>query len=67
MVLTQNPTLHELLEGEPDLVNKIETEGIYQNGGWRVVRHGTVNYQGGRATHNCLAVRLSASNMRQEP
>ncbi len=58
VALTQNPTLLELLESDPDLISKIETEGMYQNGGWRLVRHGTVAYQGGRATHDCIAVKL---------
>lgn len=61
VVLTQNPTLMEVLEAAPDLIGKIETEGMYQNGGWRLVRHGTATYQGGRATHDCIAVRLQAN------
>lgn len=65
VALTQNPTLLELLEAAPDLMGKIETEGVYQNGGWRLVRRGTVNFQGGRAMHDCIAVRLLPNTMRR--
>lgn len=64
VALTQNPSLMEVLEAAADLIGKIETEGMYQNGGWRLVRHGTVTYQGGRATHDCIAIRLP-TNMRK--
>jgi nitrogen PTS system EIIA component len=58
VALTQNPRLMEWLDSAKDLIGKIETEGAYQNGGWRVLRRGAVTYQGGRIVYDCLAIRL---------
>lgn len=58
VMLTQNPDLLEWLGSADDLVSRIETEGSYQNGGWRVLRRGVVNYQGGLVAFECIAVKL---------
>ncbi len=57
VVLAQNPNLVEWLDSVNDLIGRIENEGIYQNGGWRVVRRGAVTYQGGRIAYDCLAIK----------
>jgi len=64
VVLTQNPSLLEWLDSASDLIEKIETEGSYQTSGWRVLRGGAVNYQGGRVTYDCIAVKLNPGNLR---
>jgi PTS system nitrogen regulatory IIA component len=56
--LTQNPDLLESLGSANNLVSRIETEGFYQNGGWRVLRRGAVTYQGGRIAFDCIAIKL---------
>lgn len=58
VALTQNPSLMEWLDAARDLVGKIENEGSYQNGDWRVLRRGVVTYQGGRVSYDCIAVKL---------
>jgi len=58
VILAQNPDLVEWLDSASDLINKIETEGIYQGGGWRVLRRATFTYQRGRVTYDCIAVKL---------
>ncbi|GAK56817.1 PTS system, IIA component [Candidatus Vecturithrix granuli] len=58
VVLTQNHALFEWLDSVKDLIGRIETEGVYQNGGWRVVRRGAVNYQGSRIVYDCVAFKL---------
>jgi len=58
VVLTQNPDLLESLGSANNLVSRIETEGFYQNGGWRVLRRGAVTYQGGRIAFDCIAIKL---------
>ncbi|MEJ5359760.1 MAG: PTS sugar transporter subunit IIA [Desulfobacterales bacterium] len=65
-VLTQNPALLEWLDSTNDLVGKIDTYGSYQNGGWRILRRGTVTYQGGWVTYDCLAVGLRPNNSGQQ-
>ena len=59
VVLTQNPSLMKWLDSADGLTEKIDVEGSYQNGGWRVLRRGTVNYQGDRVSYDCIAVKLN--------
>ncbi|MCX8159693.1 MAG: PTS sugar transporter subunit IIA [Candidatus Saccharicenans sp.] len=59
VVLVQNPVLAEYLEGATDLVDRLEKEGFYQNGGWRVMRRSTSVYQRGRVVYDCLALKIS--------
>lgn len=61
VVLAQNPILVEQLDSANDLIGKIESDGLYQNGGWRVLRRSTVTYQGGRVAYDCLAIRMIAN------
>ena len=58
IALAQNAELAQWLDSLNDLVEKMETEGVYQNGGWRVLRRSVVTYQGGRVTYDCLAIRM---------
>lgn len=62
LVLSQNPILVEQLEAAPDLVEKLETEAVYQNGGWRVLRRSAVVYQRGRVVYDCLAIKIIAGS-----
>ena len=58
LVLTQSAGLNEILEGPPGLVDRLESEGAFNNAGWRVVKRGAVAYQGGHVVYDCLAIRL---------
>jgi len=58
VVLTQRPGLGEMLDGATGLVEKLESDGAYQDGGWRVVKRGILTYQGGRVLYDCLAIRV---------
>jgi PTS system nitrogen regulatory IIA component len=64
IALTQNPSLMDWLDSASDLIGKLENEGSYQNGGWRVLRRGSVTYQGRRVTYDCIAVKLNPTNLR---
>jgi mannitol/fructose-specific phosphotransferase system IIA component (Ntr-type) len=66
IVLTQNADLAKWLDSANDLIEKIETDGVYQNGGWRVLRRIAVSYQGGRIAYDCLAIRM-ISNYSMQP
>ncbi len=59
IVLTQNPSLAQILDTAPGLVEKMEAEGAFQKGGWRVVKRGKTVYQHGRAAYDCLAIRVA--------
>ncbi len=58
IALAQNPSLVKLLDSASGLIEKFETEGAYQDGGWRLLRRGSVAYQGGRVVYDCLAIRV---------
>jgi len=62
IVLAQNPSLAEKLDSASSLIERIETDGVYQNGGWRVLRRSAVTYQGGRVVYDCLAIKLLPKN-----
>ena len=62
IVLTQNAGLAECLDSAGDLIGKIETDGMYQNGGWRVLRRSAITYQGGKVAYDCLAIRMITTN-----
>ncbi len=66
IALTQNPSLREGLDAANDLIGKIESDGMFQGGGWRVLRRGAVTYQGGRVVYDCLAIR-PATNVSGDP
>jgi mannitol/fructose-specific phosphotransferase system IIA component (Ntr-type) len=58
IALAQNPGLVEILDSASGLIEKIDADGVYQNGGWRVLRRSSVTYQGGRVAYDCLAIRM---------
>ncbi len=65
VVLTQDATLAESLDSAAGLIDRIESDGVYQDGGWRILRRGTVAYQRGCIVYDCLAIRLVHSNSTQ--
>ena len=48
VVLAQNPGLVESLDSAPGLIEALASNGVYENGGWRVLSRGTVVYQADR-------------------
>jgi len=58
IVLTQNADLCHYLNSVKGLVSKIEAEGVFQNGGWRVLRRHSIPYQGGYTAYDCLAIKM---------
>jgi len=61
LVLSQLAALGEMVEPVPRLVERLESEGVLLVGGWRVVKRGSVSYQGGRVVYDCLAIRLAGA------
>ena len=59
IVLTQNAELADYLNAAIGLVGKIETVGVFQNGGWRVLRRHAVPYHGGLVAYDCLAIKMA--------
>lgn len=61
-VLTHNPELLRSLGSANDLIGKMESDGSYQNGRWRILQCASVTYQGGWVTYDCIAVKLVENN-----
>ena len=62
VVLAQDPQLVEYLDAAPRLVERLASEGVFQNGGWRILKRGETAYQGERVSYDCLAIRVASSN-----
>jgi mannitol/fructose-specific phosphotransferase system IIA component (Ntr-type) len=61
VVLAQDRHLVEYLDSAPGLVEKIEKGGLYQNGGWRILKRGETAYHGDRIVYECLAIKAAKS------
>jgi len=59
VVLAQNPGLVESLDSAPGLIDALMAHGVYENGGWRVLKRGTTVYQADRVVYDCLAIKVS--------
>ena len=59
VVLAQNPVLVESLDVAPGLMEAMTTTGVYESGGWRVVKRGTTVYQANRTVYECLAIQVA--------
>ena len=58
VVLTQSAILGQLLDGTAGIVERLDADGFFQDGGWRVFKRAAISYQGGRVVYDCLAIRL---------
>lgn len=59
IVLAQDRHLVEYLDSAPGLIEKIAEEGMFQNGGWRILKRGETTYQGNRVLYDCLAIKAA--------
>lgn len=59
IALAQNAALVENLESSQNIVERLESDGYFQNGGWRVIRRSISNFPGGKVTFDCLAIKLA--------
>ncbi len=57
VVLTQNRPLVEYLDTASGLIEKIASDGVFQNSGWRIIKRSEVLYQADRVVYDCLAIR----------
>ncbi len=60
VVLTQNGELVGSLENASGLVEALASNGVFQNGDWRIVKRGMVVYRSERVMYDCLAIKASA-------
>lgn len=64
VALTQNPHLLEWVDSSSGIIAAVEAVGFYQNGGWRIIKRGSTSYQGGRATYDCIAIKIGGTEPR---
>ncbi|MCX7856544.1 MAG: PTS sugar transporter subunit IIA [Deltaproteobacteria bacterium] len=64
ILLTHNPNLIEYLETSDEVVHRIETDGVFQIGPWKILRKTSTTYQGGIVTYECIGVRLKDNSVR---
>lgn len=57
LVLGQDRQLVDYLDAAPRLLERLAAEGLFQNGGWRILKRSDVTYQGNRVVYDCLAIR----------
>ncbi len=62
VVLAQDPQLVEHLDAASGLIEKLGVDGMFQKGGWRIVKRGEVLYQADRVVYDCLAIRAAGAN-----
>ncbi|MHB0896686.1 MAG: PTS sugar transporter subunit IIA [Spirochaetales bacterium] len=56
LALTQNLELLSFVDNNPSIPDRLEAEGAFQGGTWRIVRRSAVAYQGGRMVYDCIAL-----------
>jgi len=59
LALTQNPELLNFIENASGLAERLELEGKYQNGSWRILRRSATTFQGSRTVYDCIALMIS--------
>jgi nitrogen PTS system EIIA component len=59
VVLAQDRQLVDLLDGSAGLVEGIATQGMFQNGGWRIVKRREASFQADRVLFDCLAIKAA--------
>ena len=59
VVLAQDRQLVDLLDGCNGLAEGIAGQGMFQNGGWRIVKRREASYQADRVLFDCLAIKAT--------
>jgi hypothetical protein len=58
-VLAQDRQLVDVLDGSVGLVEGIAAQGVFQNGGWRIVKRREAAFQADRILFDCLAIKVA--------
>jgi nitrogen PTS system EIIA component len=61
VVLGQDRQLVDYLDSAPRLLERLAADGVFQNGGWRILKRGDITYQGNRVVYDCLAIRAAST------
>ena len=61
VILGHDRQLVELLDSAVGLAEGIATQGVYQSGGWRIVKRREASFQADRSLFDCLAIKAANS------
>jgi PTS system nitrogen regulatory IIA component len=59
VVLAHDRQLVDFLDGSAGLAEGIATHGMFQNGGWRIVKRREASFQADRVLFDCLAIKAA--------
>jgi hypothetical protein len=59
VVLAQDWQLVDMLDSSKGLAEGIATHGMFQNGGWRIVKRREATFQADRVLFDCLAIKAA--------
>jgi nitrogen PTS system EIIA component len=59
LVLAQDRQLVDLLDGSNGLAEAMASQGMFQNGGWRIVKRREAAFQAERVLYDCLAIKAT--------
>jgi nitrogen PTS system EIIA component len=59
VVLGLNKALVDVLDKGTGLYDAFAIKGYYEIGGWRIMKRGSVNYESGRSSCDCLAIKMN--------
>jgi mannitol/fructose-specific phosphotransferase system IIA component (Ntr-type) len=59
IVLAHDRQLVDLLDGSTGLAEGLSSQGMFQNGGWRIVKHREASFQANRVLFDCLAIKVA--------
>jgi len=59
VVLAQDRQLVDMLDGSVGLAEGIAAQGMFQNGGWRIVKRREASFQADRVLFDCLAIKAA--------
>jgi nitrogen PTS system EIIA component len=58
IILTQNKELVEILDKSSQLIEALNSNGFYEQSGWRIIKRSASDYQASRSLIECLGVKV---------
>lgn len=58
VTLAQNKELINLLDSSPQLIDSISAKGVFESGGWRIIKRSVSEYLESRMVYECIAIKV---------
>ena len=62
IILSQNSELIGILENTTNLIESLNTKGVFEQKNWRIIKHNISEFQSDRALYECIAVKVIGGN-----